>query len=166
MKAADACLPWSDSFGQMTAIQPPSIHYGISVEDAELIVFVNQFKQKVQEGRSNPLLIEVLDICPKYIFSEHEQASSSHHHSAYHQLHCKTSIFYCQSFMLTGRLNNFHCSPLKENWLSHWIMISFQCSTPLSCAVSLTTMVGLCYCFPFSFTELYILLLYCSVHWL
>lgn len=43
-EVASACLPRSDSFGQRTVIQAPIMHYGISVENAELTVFVQQLK--------------------------------------------------------------------------------------------------------------------------
>lgn len=67
MRAAAACLPRSNTFGDKAPIQPASTHFSINVGDAEHAVFTQQLKRKVTEGRTFPSLVEVLDACPSDI---------------------------------------------------------------------------------------------------
>ena len=53
MRAAAACLPWSDTFGDKALIRPAYAHFSIPVEDAEHTVFVQQLKRKAKIGRAH-----------------------------------------------------------------------------------------------------------------
>lgn len=132
MKASAACLPRADSFGQVTAIQPPCTHYGISVEDSELTVFFQQLNRKVNEGRTYPSLTEVLDSCPKDIFPNVNgllraiitlpitSCTVERLFSTVNRI--KTSN---RASMLTGRLNNLSLLSFERE-----LTESFHCSTP------------------------------------
>uniref|UniRef100_A0A673LF96 TTF-type domain-containing protein n=1 Tax=Sinocyclocheilus rhinocerous TaxID=307959 RepID=A0A673LF96_9TELE len=60
MRAAAACLPQSNTFG--------NTHFNNTVEDSEHEVFVQQLERKISNGRAFPSLVEVLDTCPHDIF--------------------------------------------------------------------------------------------------
>ncbi|KAK7163906.1 hypothetical protein R3I94_002577 [Phoxinus phoxinus] len=74
MRAAAACLPRSDTFGDKALIQPACAHFSIPVEDAatEHTVFVQHLKRKEKANKTTnekkETLVEVLDACPRDIF--------------------------------------------------------------------------------------------------
>jgi hypothetical protein len=55
IRAAAACLPWSDTFGDKALIKPACAHFIIPLEDAEHTVFVLQLKRK---GKANKTMNE------------------------------------------------------------------------------------------------------------
>ncbi|KAI4820084.1 hypothetical protein KUCAC02_028076 [Chaenocephalus aceratus] len=97
MKAAAACMPSSETFGEMAAIQSPSAHFGITVEAAEHTVFVQQLKRKEEDGRLFPSLMEVIDKCPRDVFTKYELSAEGTRYSTDDQLLCGENIFYSQS---------------------------------------------------------------------
>ncbi len=44
MRAAAACLPQSNTFGEKTLLQPAGTHFNIALEDSEYEVFVQQLQ--------------------------------------------------------------------------------------------------------------------------
>ena len=52
MRAAAACLPRSDTFGDKALIRPACAHFSIPVEDAEHTVFVQQLKRKAKANKT------------------------------------------------------------------------------------------------------------------
>ena len=52
MRAAAACLPRSDTFGDTALIRPTCAHFPIPVEDAEHTVFVQQLKRKAKANKT------------------------------------------------------------------------------------------------------------------
>lgn len=68
MRTAATFLPHSKTFAQTESMRTTCDHYHISVEDAELTVFIEQLRRKVANGLEFPSLMEVLDICAPDIF--------------------------------------------------------------------------------------------------
>lgn len=72
MRAAAACLPRSDTFGDKALIQPACAHFSIPVEDAEHTVFVQQLKRKAKANKTTnenkETLVEVFGACLHDIF--------------------------------------------------------------------------------------------------
>ncbi|CAL9692726.1 unnamed protein product [Knipowitschia caucasica] len=69
MKATAACLPRTDTFGDIETIHPVCTHFSIHLNGAEHTVFVQHIQRKMNEtGDKFPTLIEVLDSCPRDIF--------------------------------------------------------------------------------------------------
>ena len=97
MRAAAACLPGSDTFGDTALIRPTCAHFPIPVEDAEHTVFVQQLKRKAKanktlnEKKETP--VEVPDACPGDIFPNMNNLLTLHHDDKY----CGGTIFSCQS---------------------------------------------------------------------
>ena len=52
MRAAAACLPRSDTFGDKALIRPACAHFSIPVEDAEHAVFVQRLKRKAKANKT------------------------------------------------------------------------------------------------------------------
>ena len=52
MRAAAACLPQSDTFGDKALIRPAYAHFSIPVEDAEHTGFVQQLKRKAKANKT------------------------------------------------------------------------------------------------------------------
>ena len=55
MRAAAACLPQSDTFGDKALIRPAYAHFSIPVEDAEHTVFVQQLKRKAKANNQQKI---------------------------------------------------------------------------------------------------------------
>lgn len=72
MRAAATFLPQSKTFAQKESLLTMCDHYHISVEDAELAIFIEQLRSKV------PSLVAVFVLLT---FFKLEQATFSHHHS-------------------------------------------------------------------------------------
>ncbi|CAM4658841.1 unnamed protein product [Leuciscus chuanchicus] len=68
MRAAATFLPQSKTFAEKDSLRAPCDHFHISVEDAELTVFIEQLRRKVANSLEFPSLMEVLDICAPDIF--------------------------------------------------------------------------------------------------
>lgn len=56
MRAAAACLPCSNTFGNKALLQPACTHFSITVEDAQHEMFVQQLKRKVTVDKAFPSL--------------------------------------------------------------------------------------------------------------
>ncbi|XP_030072332.1 zinc finger MYM-type protein 1 [Microcaecilia unicolor] len=68
MTASAACMPASEAFGRRESLQPPCTLYGITIEEAEFTVFVQQLKRKVAQGNTYTALTDVLESCNVDIF--------------------------------------------------------------------------------------------------
>ncbi|CAL8329079.1 unnamed protein product [Merluccius merluccius] len=82
MRAAAACLPWSDTFGDKALIQPACAQFSILVEDAEHTVFVQQLKRKAKANKT---------------MTRPDQSPVGPPHIAHDDMYCEETLFSCQS---------------------------------------------------------------------
>ena len=67
-RAAAACLPKSNTFGEMEFVNFTCAHYGLDVSEADWTVYTQHMKRKSDAGEDFPKLINVLDNTPCDIF--------------------------------------------------------------------------------------------------